>query len=514
MGAKRYDVAILGTGIAGGILGMILARKGLSVLMIEAGLHPRFAVGESTIPVTSLMARLMGKYFDVPELLSLGSHHAVSDSLSSNCGVKKGFGFIYHRPGRAHDPREVVQTYLPHPEIHLYRQDIDANFAYSAVSYGADLKQGTRIAHIDVREDGVYMQTDRGVGYECDYLVDGCGFRSPLAINNGLREQPTRFGTHSRTLFTHMIDVELYDKVHHFSKDNVPLPWGQTTLHHLFDRGWLWVIPFNNVTSSKNPLCSVGLTLDPRVHPMKSGQSLEQEFEAFIARYPSIAKQFKNAHPVRPWIASGERLQYSASASVGDRYCLLPHSSGFVDALYSKGLAITSTVLAPLAQRILEAVKERNFSAEYFSYIDQLTHALLDCNDRLVEGSFLSFKDFDLFNCWWRIWLSVADWKLGELMDLYEESGDPRHLPWSEEAVGWSCREPNNHQTSLFFNEVFNAIKAHDRGEWSTSETINFTMEKIRERKVKVELADFDKHYTAPPEYNGCPEIPADYPSL
>ena len=47
---EQYDVAILGAGMAGGVLGTVLARNGVRVLLLDAATHPRFAVGESTIP--------------------------------------------------------------------------------------------------------------------------------------------------------------------------------------------------------------------------------------------------------------------------------------------------------------------------------------------------------------------------------------------------------------------------------------------------------------------------------
>jgi len=50
---ERFDVAILGVGMAGGVLGAVLARHGVRVLLIDADTHPRFAVWESTIPYTS-----------------------------------------------------------------------------------------------------------------------------------------------------------------------------------------------------------------------------------------------------------------------------------------------------------------------------------------------------------------------------------------------------------------------------------------------------------------------------
>ena len=47
-----FDVAILGTGIGGTSLGAILAKNGLRVLLLEQTVHPRFAIGESTVPVS------------------------------------------------------------------------------------------------------------------------------------------------------------------------------------------------------------------------------------------------------------------------------------------------------------------------------------------------------------------------------------------------------------------------------------------------------------------------------
>ena len=54
-GPDRVDGVILGSGFGGAVLATLLARHDVSVLVIDAGVHPRFAVGESTIPHTSLL---------------------------------------------------------------------------------------------------------------------------------------------------------------------------------------------------------------------------------------------------------------------------------------------------------------------------------------------------------------------------------------------------------------------------------------------------------------------------
>ena len=44
------------------------------------------------------------------------------------------------------------------------------------------------------------------------YLVDGTGYKSVVADRYGLRENPTRLKHHSRTLFTHMVDVPPFEE--------------------------------------------------------------------------------------------------------------------------------------------------------------------------------------------------------------------------------------------------------------------------------------------------------------
>ena len=63
-----FDVAILGNGLSGSMLATILGKKGVSVVLIDADQHPRFAVGESTIPHTSLLISLLAEKYDLPEL--------------------------------------------------------------------------------------------------------------------------------------------------------------------------------------------------------------------------------------------------------------------------------------------------------------------------------------------------------------------------------------------------------------------------------------------------------------
>lgn len=407
---ERYDVAILGAGMAGGMLGAVLARNGVKVLLIDAGTHPRFAVGESTIPYTSAMTRIVAERYQVPEIEHLASFRGVQDKVSPMSGRKQNFGFVYHREGLPQNPQEINQLVVPEwqrTESHLFRQDTDAYLFHLAVRYGATPLLATRITGIETGADGVLLRSQAGAEYRAAYLVDGSGFRSPVADAFDLRENPTRARHHSRTLFTHMVGVTPYDDAPSAAAHKQPSPWHHGTLHHVFAGGWLWVIPFDNHDGAISPLCSVGLTLDERVFPKDAGQSPQQEFDAFLTRFPQIAEQFTQARAVRPWVSTG-RLQYSSSSTVGERYCLTAHAAGFTDALYSRGLTNTLEVVNSLAWRLIDAARTGDWSTENFAYIDDLQQGLYDVHDDLVYSSFVGFGHYDLWNAVTRVWEATS----------------------------------------------------------------------------------------------------------
>ena len=102
--ARMYDVIIAGSGLAGSLLGSILARHDAKVLLIDAGRHPRFAIGESTVRDTTKMLTVLADAFDVPEIQSLSGFLEVDHKVTRRCGLKRNFGFTYHEEGQAQDP--------------------------------------------------------------------------------------------------------------------------------------------------------------------------------------------------------------------------------------------------------------------------------------------------------------------------------------------------------------------------------------------------------------------------
>ena len=473
---KQVEVAVLGSGIGGSTVAALLARQGVEVAMVDYAVHPRFALGESTIGETSFLLRQMAARWDVPELGLITTNRSLAENVSPRCGVKRNFGFVYQREGLEHTPVEATQCNVSDgpfgSESHLMRADVDKYLFDAAQRYGSLAFEGVKVKQVEFDDNGATISLDDGTDLHAQYVIDATGRNSVLADKFELREEPCRFDTDSWTLFTHMRGVRPYDEVE--PETTQPTPWHEGTLHHLFDGGWLWVIPFNNHGGSECDLVSVGLNLDSTRFPKQDGVSTEQVWAEFLASQPGIAAQFKDAEPVRPWVMTG-RTQYSSRGTVGDRWMLMLHAAGAVDALFSRGLANTMAVVEAFVPRFLEARADQDYRAERFTYVDHLSQTILNNNDKLVAGSYIAFRDFDLWRAWSKMWYLA--WNLG-VMRLagsyyrYLETGDTAVLDDLHRGELPGTFAPEAPSAQAQFERCYTVMQEIDRGEREIADAI------------------------------------------
>jgi len=80
---------------------MIARRQGRSVALSSDRNHPRFAIGESSTPITNLLLEELATRYDLPRLLPLtkwGSWQKAYPEIA--CGLKRGFTFYHQQFGQ------------------------------------------------------------------------------------------------------------------------------------------------------------------------------------------------------------------------------------------------------------------------------------------------------------------------------------------------------------------------------------------------------------------------------
>jgi len=152
-----HDVIILGSSFSGSLLGWILAARGMRVLVIDRGRHPRFAIGESSTPAADLILADLARRHRLPELAPLarwGSWQAAYPHLG--CGKKRGFSYFHHRPGEPfRDTLHHASSLLvaasatdAGSDTHWLRADVDLFLFASAVEIvRADLINSSTSPH-------------------------------------------------------------------------------------------------------------------------------------------------------------------------------------------------------------------------------------------------------------------------------------------------------------------------------------------------------------------------------
>ncbi len=482
-----FDVIVLGSGLAGSITATILSKLGHRVALIEKGEHPRLAIGESLIPTSAMWFWILGQKYGIPELTTLAHIDSISRNIAPTSGLKRGFGYVYHREGQELvDPREAslfIGALQPmFKESQFYRQDIDHHMVQASQRYGVDYRDRTVVEDVRIDDDAVTVAIADGPPITGRFIIDATGRHSVLADKFGLREEPTRLRHSSRTIFSHMRGVRPFEEVApEATTKRRSASWSHGTLHHVFDGGWFWIIPFDNHKSSESDLVSVGVTVGTDRHPKLDGIKPEKEFWSFVRRFPVIERHLGAAVPARDFVGT-DRLQYSSTAAVGDRFLLLQHAYGFIDPLFSRGIWRSLETVDAVCRSLHDALAEDDLGAERFKPIEVMQAAMLDDNDQMVHNAYRSMSSYDTWTAWLRVWFAeevmttlpvlsatFGHTATGDLSAFDRLDGDPR--PGTAYSFSAGLQE--------LVDRTEAELDRHDRGEITAAELLAGTVDRL-----------------------------------
>lgn len=397
-----FDLAIVGSGFAGSLLAMIARRLGYSVVMVERGRHPRFAIGESSTPLADILWTELTRRFDLPRLTALakwGSWQRAQPQLA--CGLKRGFTFYHHTRGQAfHDDasrgRQLLVAASSRDETadtHWYRPDFDQFLLHEAQALGVEYRDETELPAIEVGPAAIRMSgvsRGRPLQVRARFVFDASGPRGFLFRALALPEVDFRYQPPTQALYSHFSGVRRLDECGiPAGLGGAPYPPDDAALHHVFAGGWIWVLRFNNGLTSAGVVVANEMAAELR---LAEG---EPAWRRLLERLPTVREQFAAAAPVLPFVHA-PRLPFRCGVLAGERWALLPHAAGFVDPLLSTGFPLTLLGIARLAGALEAGLDTPAFAERLASHV-RTSQAELFAAERLIASLYATMHDFRAF---------------------------------------------------------------------------------------------------------------------
>lgn len=401
-----FDLAIIGSGFSASLLAMIARRIGLSVVLIERGAHPRFAVGESTSPLMNLIIEQLAERYDLPRLLPLTAFGAWRRTYPEIvCGLKRGFTYFKHEANLPYSAKpdrsnQLLVAASPNDEVadtHWLRADVDHFLLREAIALDAEYSDHTELTEVEFA-GGVQLRGERhGKAFRAraGLLIDASGANGFLSrklnLAGGFDDFPP-----TQALFSHFTGVHRCDQMPEYETgDSPPYPLDDAAVHHVFDGGWMWVLRFGN------GVVSAGFVVtDELAAELKLAEG-ETAWRRFLKRFPTIAAQFAGAEAIREftWMP---RVASRVRAAAGADWAMSP-SAAFVDPLFSTGMP-----LALLGVERISKLLEQGRPA--FTEYNTVTLAEADHTARFIAACYAAFPRFENFAAYSMFYFAAASY--------------------------------------------------------------------------------------------------------
>ena len=332
-----YDIAVVGSGFGGSLLAMIAHQLGRSIILLERNKHPRFAIGESSTPLSNILLENLTTRYDLLNLTPLskwGSWQQANPQIA--CGLKRGFTFYHHSFGAPYAPdpehhHQLLVAASPRDAIadtHWYRAEVDHFFVQQAQQIGVPYLDEINLRGVTESDSDIRVTGRRGseeVSIGANFLVDATGPRGFLHRALEIPELELPDFPATQALFSHFTGVgQIADGVLAEPAHKPPYPVDDAAVHHIFEGGWIWVLKFNNGITSAGVAAA-----DALAERLRFSEG-EPAWRRLLDLLPAVKEQFAAAQANRPFTHM-PRVSFRSKDIAGKRWALLPSAAGFVE---------------------------------------------------------------------------------------------------------------------------------------------------------------------------------------
>ena len=346
------DVIIIGAGPAGSICASYLAKAGVDVLLLDKEVFPRDkACGDMiTESVANHVAALEAA--DKLDKMSVFVNQLLMVSSGGN------------------------EALVPFECYGTKRREFDQLMLETAISWGAEFRPGYRVVGL-VRERGSICGAD--------------GAFSLAAKEAGLmKENPAAMGIGCSAYFEG-VRLDRNIAIGQYSA------YGAVFFDELVAPGYFWVLPSGDGGVLRG-YCNVGMVVDYADGSRAGHEDLEERFRKWLVSSTRASTMLSNAKQVTPWRKGKLTYLTQNMDRAADGLLLIGDAASVMQPLRGDGLAAAADSARAAADTAWEALKEKDFSAEFLraTYLKNPIHMpAAELRDRLKHRRLIRETLFD-----------------------------------------------------------------------------------------------------------------------
>jgi len=349
------DVLVIGAGPAGCVAASHLANKGYKVTIVEKSKFPRHTIGESLLPIsmenfeeTGLLPALEKAGFEIKSgAFFLRNKEEINISFAEN--FTPGWTWTWQVP----------------------RDDFDDILAKETEKKGVRILYESVIEDLDFQKGFIEVnigKADKILSEKYDFVVDSSG--NSGVLSNMLSIKKTFAHTGRKSIFTQVKDVRANEFEHP----------KRISFEVLAKDLWFWVIPFSNGNTS------LGFVGDNRW--FDQSKDLNELFGMMLQKSDGFKKRFQGLYYL---FDVKQAVDYTCKTErlFGDRFVLTGNTTGFIDPIFSSGVAMATTSAMCAAKLVDKYLKgeDVDWQVSYSDYVNKAGNVFKTFIDAWYDGS-------------------------------------------------------------------------------------------------------------------------------
>lgn len=340
--ANSFDVAIVGGGPSGSTAGTLLKkyRPDLKVGIFEREVFPRDHVGESQLPVISLVLEEMGCWDKVE-----AANYPIKIGATYRWGRTNELWDFEFMPASRFKAEARPAKFVGQRRKTAFQVDratYDKILLDHAQECGCQVFQGSRVVEVASTGDRVgALRLEDGTEITARHYIDASGHSGILRRALGIASECP----------TSLQNIAIWDYWQN-ADWAVEIGVGATRIQVLsLGWGWIWFIPLGPTRTS------VGLVV-PADYYKKSGKRPADLYTQALKEEPHIASLMTNATSEGK-LSTTKDWSFLAERHCGANWFLVGESGGFADPILSAGLSMAHFAAREAANTIVELDRER-----------------------------------------------------------------------------------------------------------------------------------------------------------